>query len=443
MKNKIFIECTHTFHCEINTGIQRVVRNILRHAPDAGKELSFEIYPVIYDEGRFVRIETLKVFEDKRTIGDSKSIKRKLLSLYHLGVETLARLLPFHFIKRFLFAPKFQFGLSWCIYQPIKLIRSIVSSRADNIQVSKGDILLLLDSSWVLPIWDAVRKFKKDGGKVAGVIYDIIPITHVETVADPFDKRFQRWIKEHSVHTDYYYTISQTVARELESYLGTINIERPFIVKHFYLGTELDFKNNVQIIDQGLKNVFECCEQIYLVVGSIEPRKNHSYILNAFDNYWMNGGTAKLVIIGSSGWNNDATLERIHSHSSFAKKLFLLRNLSDAELDYCYKNSTALIIASLVEGFGLPIVEAFNRGLPVLCSDIPVFREIAEDHAQYFDLCNYLSLTHLISTFSGRNRFEPINSSKIIPWLDWYESTNSLFRLIKNDMSSEKNHRKV
>ena len=137
------------------------------------------------------------------------------------------------------------------------------------------------------------------------------------------------------------------------------------------------------------------------MVGSIEPRKSHEYVLNAFESLWAAEINVSLVFVGRNTWKSDALLERISSHQRLNQNLFLLRDATDVDLDFCYNHSSALIIASTVEGFGLPIVEAFQAGLPVIASDIPVFREIAKDNATYFLLDNTESLAGEYATHSG------------------------------------------
>ena len=66
------------------------------------------------------------------------------------------------------------------------------------------------------------------------------------------------------------------------------------------------------------------------------------------------------------------------------QRLFWLNNVSDEFLEMIYGHATALIAASLAEGFGLPLIEAAAHGVPLIVRDIPVFREVAEEHAYYF-----------------------------------------------------------
>src|SRR5690606_41798773 len=123
-----------------------------------------------------------------------------------------------------------------------------------------------------------------------------------------------------------------------------------------------------------------------LMVITIEPHKNHVYLLDAFDLLWAENTDAALCFVGKIGWKNEHLIERIRRHPQLGKRLFMWNDLNDRELEYCYLNPRSLLFPSHVEGFGLPLVEAMQRKLPVMASDIPVFREIGGDAMAYFEL---------------------------------------------------------
>lgn len=109
-----------------------------------------------------------------------------------------------------------------------------------------------------------------------------------------------------------------------------------------------------------------------LVVGSVEPRKNLSRLTTAFQKSGM-GNEYDLVIVGRAAWGE------------VPRGVEVLHGVDDLTLSQLYRDAVAVVLPSLYEGFGLPIVEALAAGTPVICSDIPVFREVAGDDASYFD----------------------------------------------------------
>ena len=122
----------------------------------------------------------------------------------------------------------------------------------------------------------------------------------------------------------------------------------------------------------------------FLTVGTLEPRKGHLQTLAAFELLWQEQIDVNLVIVGKKGWMVDALAERINTHAELGKRLFWLDGISDEYLESIYKASACLVSASEGEGFGLPLIEAAKQGIPILARDLPVFREVAGDHAFYF-----------------------------------------------------------
>jgi glycosyltransferase involved in cell wall biosynthesis len=79
-------------------------------------------------------------------------------------------------------------------------------------------------------------------------------------------------------------------------------------------------------------------------------------------------------------------MQRISQHPLLNQRLFLFSDLSDAELQHCYRGARGVIFPSVVEGFGLPIVESLWFGKRTFVSDTPIHREVGEEDCCYFDL---------------------------------------------------------
>lgn len=131
----------------------------------------------------------------------------------------------------------------------------------------------------------------------------------------------------------------------------------------------------------------------FLMVGTIEPRKGHLEAIAAFDQLWAQGADAHLVIVGREGWTGladaerrtiPATVARLQSHPELGRRLHWLNGAGDSLLTELYRVSACLLYPSEGEGFGLPLIEAASHGLPLIARDLPVFREVAGEHAWYF-----------------------------------------------------------
>jgi glycosyltransferase involved in cell wall biosynthesis len=126
----------------------------------------------------------------------------------------------------------------------------------------------------------------------------------------------------------------------------------------------------------------------YLIfVGTIEPRKNLTRLLAAFESLRAEGLTEALVIVGRRGWLNDdffAALER----SPVRDAVILPGYTSDEDVPAIYAGAQALVFPSLYEGFGLPVLEAMACGTPVAASSASSIPEVGGDAALYFGPTN-------------------------------------------------------
>ncbi|SMB98227.1 Glycosyltransferase involved in cell wall bisynthesis [Thermanaeromonas toyohensis ToBE] len=119
-----------------------------------------------------------------------------------------------------------------------------------------------------------------------------------------------------------------------------------------------------------------------LYVGNIEPRKNLLKVIKAYSLLPPHiKREYKLVLVGFKGWKNREVMEAIAS----TENVLYIGYVSAQDLPYYYNLASFFVYMSLYEGFGLPPLEAMACGIPVLVSDIPVFREILSDAALYAD----------------------------------------------------------
>ena len=101
----------------------------------------------------------------------------------------------------------------------------------------------------------------------------------------------------------------------------------------------------------------------FLMVGTIEPRKNHAQALAAFEKLWAYGVDVNLVIVSKQGWLIEALVDKLRGHAEIGKRLFWLEGISDEYLEKLYNVSACLIATSEGEGFGLPLIEAAQHKL--------------------------------------------------------------------------------
>jgi len=125
-----------------------------------------------------------------------------------------------------------------------------------------------------------------------------------------------------------------------------------------------------------------------LCIAQHRRNKNIPFLLRVFQRLILLGlvdSSMQLTVIGISG-PETRRIRRAIDRAGLSRSVRLMQGLSDADLQWCYKHCEAVLAPSRVEGFGLPVVEAMLAGCPVVCSDIPAFRELGGDYCRYVSL---------------------------------------------------------
>lgn len=134
-----------------------------------------------------------------------------------------------------------------------------------------------------------------------------------------------------------------------------------------------------------------------LMVSTIEPRKNHTLLVSAWERLkYTTHPHLKLVVVGSIGWDEDQVLKAFRPWVDKGD-LFYLQNVPSAELRVLYKHARMTVCPSLGEGFDYAGVEAMRCGCPVAASDIPVHREIYQNASCYFNPYSVEDAANLLS----------------------------------------------
>lgn len=115
----------------------------------------------------------------------------------------------------------------------------------------------------------------------------------------------------------------------------------------------------------------------FVVLGTIEPRKNHLLLLQVWRELAQQENPPRLCIIGKQGWENENVLDMLERCEVIKDSVFVFSGLSDFDVQTMLQKAKALLFPSFAEGLGIPLLEAAALGVPSMVSDIPVFREIA------------------------------------------------------------------
>ncbi|MCQ0031957.1 glycosyltransferase family 1 protein [Burkholderia glumae] len=123
----------------------------------------------------------------------------------------------------------------------------------------------------------------------------------------------------------------------------------------------------------------------FVMLGTIEPRKNHWMILHVWRSLVERHGTQapKLVIVGRRGWECENVIDMLERCGPLRHSVIEESHCPDERLQSLLQHARALLFPSFVEGYGMPLVEALASGIPVIASDLGVFREIASRIPDY------------------------------------------------------------
>jgi len=274
---------------------------------------------------------------------------------------------------------------------------------------------------------------KNRGVEVFFVVYDLLPILRPDFFFAQADEIFGQWLKTVTSVADGVICISRAVADEL---CGWVEKNAParhasLKVDYFHLGADIRplastaADSDADTVPAAMSNAASI-----LMVGTLEPRKGHAQALDAFEILWQQGSSANLVIVGKAGWMVDSLIERLRSHPENGRRLFWLESASDAALVKIYAAASALLAASEGEGFGLPLIEAAQYGIPIIARDLPVFLEVAGDHAFYFNGSTPQALALRLNEWFELHTNGGAPSSASMPWLTWRASAKQLIDVI-------------
>jgi glycosyltransferase involved in cell wall biosynthesis len=176
----------------------------------------------------------------------------------------------------------------------------------------------------------------------------------------------------------------------------------------------------------------------FVILGTIEPRKNHLLLLNVWRRLVSELGehTPHLVIIGQRGWECENVVDLLERCAPLRGVVHELGRCSDSELTQYLLHARALLFPSFAEGFGLPLVEALRLGTPAIASPLPVFQEIAGAVPDYVDALDGPAWAQAIRDYaSGEHprrigQLERLRGFRGPTWNDHFDRVDDLLEMI-------------
>ena len=188
---------------------------------------------------------------------------------------------------------------------------------------------------------------------------------------------------------DHLVAVSENTKRDIVELTGT-PAEKVSVI---YSGLNLEPVANDSVATLAVKEKYRLPEKFIFYLGTIEPRKNISGLIEAYNLLRASGDFAdyKLVIAGANGWRMQGIMKTFEN-SPFKNDIKFLGYVPKEDNAHLYSLASLFVYPSFYEGFGFPILEAFACGTPVITSSVSSMPEIAENAAILINPYNYADL---------------------------------------------------
>ncbi len=252
-------------------------------------------------------------------------------------------------------------------------------SRLGGIDWSTVDVFCDLEAGWHNPLDRATLfgRLAASGVAASAMVADIYPVRRPEWFTPEAVDRFRPWLDAVTRHAQHVFCVSAFTRDDLDRWMAEQHAASPPTTSVLHHGADERSRASEESPDAS-----EVCPdgRFVLVVGTVEPRKNHVLALDAFDRLRPGRDDLHLVVVGKWGWGSGDIAGRLGD----TPQVHWLAHADDGQLDSLYRRAELLLAPSLGEGFGLPIQEALLRGCPVVASDAGAQPEVANGSARLF-----------------------------------------------------------
>jgi glycosyltransferase involved in cell wall biosynthesis len=220
------------------------------------------------------------------------------------------------------------------------------------------------------------------GGKTVLVVHDLAYRFFPEHLRQTDLWYYKKYMPLFIEKADRIIAISHEVAGTIRQFHPNLAADKIEVVHN---GVREDFRTLSEAEKTVAKSRFSAGEDFFLFIGAIHPRKNALRILRAFEQYRSSGGKVKkLLLCGRFAWKSDE-IQQAMQRSIWKSDIHLLERVSSVDLILLTGAAHALLYPSLLEGFGLPVLEGFRAGTPVITSNISSMPEVAGEAAILVD----------------------------------------------------------
>ncbi|GHU37435.1 hypothetical protein AGMMS50256_35380 [Betaproteobacteria bacterium] len=247
-----------------------------------------------------------------------------------------------------------------------------------QMNIEAGDIILSAGPNWdSMDHHQCLLALRHKGIRLGILYYDTIPYILPLSYGPGFATIYTKWLDDSLRNCDIAFAISENTKRDLISFCSEQKICPP-PVSVVRLGDQIEMAGNVTPSEL-IKEITAL--PFILSVGTIEYRKNHIVLLNAY-RYMLRDQSykpPKLLIVGRKGWLDSEIAYQVENDPCLKDHIVILQGITDIDLGYLYSNCLFTVYPSIYEGWGLPIAESLNFGKLCIASRSSSMLEIAFD----------------------------------------------------------------
>jgi glycosyltransferase involved in cell wall biosynthesis len=354
-KSLLYIDVSHTWSSNLQTGMQKVVRELCA----VWSSENYECRLVVFQDGHY------KVLP-REAFSEITRIPMTNISKNHLRkrIKQVIRFIYFKLRQKIPLKIRALLQMSKSAKKLREFFNPVLFVQDYETWPTEGARLLILESIFEMSHTNYILNLISENKAIVIFFsYDLIPINHRQYCSLEATILFERYI-EISRNSKKLWSISQTTKSELENYVGKppylTDSKYKWLPPTSYPGCEhkLPFDNS--------KN-----KPYLLLVSSFEPRKNHLGFFDALQILKADGvDVPKVVLIGGSSWDDGPITKRIRELTLGGFDLIKLLNIDECCVGKLYQGALLTVYPSFFEGFGFPIVESLSYGVPVLTSNI-------------------------------------------------------------------------
>ena len=386
---RLLFDISYTRTQEGNVGITRTVRRLGAALQALARVQAWQYAPVAWHTGGFrqARPAATAASADQTVQGALAGFFRWVNGAAVRRIATA--LLPLPLLHR-----------AWALHN--RWTFNGLSAGESAVAFGPGDWLVIGDESWNYAAWDAAARARARGARVVLILYDLIPLRQPQFCAPLFTRVFRVWLRHMLRNCDAVMCISRATQVDLLALCAAEGLACP-AADHFRLGSDLPGSQGGRV-RPALAAFLTGDAPCFAAIGTVEPRKNHEFLLGVFDRLWAQGCEARLLVAGRVHPQCRALAARMKGHPQQGVRLLSVADATDAEVAMAYERSRALVFPSLAEGFGLPVVEARVRGCPVIASDLPAVVELADAGVDLVPAGSAEALAAQVLAHTERNR---------------------------------------